>query len=85
MNGSNFSLGGDGKVVEGSLERQGQAQLNEIKKMKNRGSGAGFPYLGIKVPKYKNCSNFSLIKDGKVVAGSLKAYGQAEFIEIRQI
>ena len=32
MNGSNFSLGGDGKVVEGSLERQGQAQLNEKKR-----------------------------------------------------
>lgn len=37
MNGSNFSLGGDGKVVEGSLERQGQAQLNEIKKNEKSG------------------------------------------------
>ena len=43
------------KVIEGSLEAYGQAELSKIKIIffsENLESGAEFPYLGITVPKY---------------------------------
>ena len=79
-------------MVEGSLEAYGQALLNEIKKVeKNSKLGVWgrisiFGHYGpITVPKYENCSNFSLDEDRKVVEGSLEAYGQALLNEIKKI
>ena len=70
------------KVIEGSLEAYGQAELSKIKIIffsENLESGAEFPYLGITVPKYENRSNFSLDEDREVVEGSLEAYGKANW------